>query len=77
MKPTPWAPGTRGAAHGRHRNAVVQAGDVIETVDGTPAGAIGVAALRERFRREHQVIHLGLRRGEACITVTLRTRRMI
>lgn len=58
-------------------DAGVQAGDVIETVDGTPASEIGVPALRERFRREGQVIRLGLRRGTERIMVTLRTRRMI
>jgi len=49
----------------------------IESMDGAPAGEIGVPALRERFRREGQEIRLGIRRGTVCIAVTLRTRRMI
>ena len=58
-------------------DAGVRAGDVIEAVDGTPADEIGVPALRERLRREGQVIRLGVLRGTERILVTLRTRRMI
>ena len=58
-------------------DAGVQSGDEIESVNGAPAGEIGVPALRERFRREGQEIRLGLRRGAERLAVTLRTRRMI
>jgi hypothetical protein len=58
-------------------DAGVQPGDEIESVDGAPAGEIGVPALRERFRREGQEIRLGLRRGAERLAVTVRTRRMI
>ena len=52
-------------------DAGVQARDVIETVDGGLVSEIGVPALRYRFRREGQVIRLGLRRGTERIMVTL------
>jgi len=58
-------------------DAGIQAGDEIDTVDGTPAGDIGLPALRERFRLEGQDLRLGLLRGTERITAALRTRRMI
>lgn len=57
--------------------AGVQAGDEVETVDGTLVAEIGVPALRERLRREGEDVRLQLRRGAERITVTLHTRRMI
>lgn len=57
--------------------AGVLAGDEVATVNGTPAAEIGVPALRERFRREDQKVHLELWRGRERVVVELRTRRMI
>jgi predicted aspartyl protease len=57
--------------------AGVLAGDEIATVNGTPAVEIGLAALRERFRREGQKVHLEMWRGRERVVVELRTRRMI
>jgi len=57
--------------------AGVQAGDEIAAVNGTPAVEIGLPALRERFRREDQKVHLELWRGRERVVVELRTRRMI
>ena len=55
----------------------IQAGDEIESVDGTPAGDIGLSALRERLKLDGQDLRLELRRGTERITLELRTRRMI
>ena len=57
--------------------AGVQAGDEIESVDGTPAGATSLPALRERLRHEGKKVRLVLRRGTERITVTVSTRRLI
>jgi predicted aspartyl protease len=57
--------------------AGIQAGDVIESVDGTPAGDIGLSSLRERLRLEGQDLKLELRRGDDLVTVAMKTRRMI
>jgi Aspartyl protease/PDZ domain len=57
--------------------AGVQAGDEIAAVNGTPAVDIGLPALRERFRRQDQKVHLELWRGRERVVVELRTRRMI
>jgi len=59
------------------REAGIQAGDEIETVDGKPAAEIGLSALRERLRLENQNLRLELRRGTERITLALPTRRMI
>jgi predicted aspartyl protease len=57
--------------------AGIQAGDEIESVDGTPAGDIGLSSLRERLRLDGQDLKLELRRGDDRVTVAMKTRRMI
>jgi predicted aspartyl protease len=57
--------------------AGLQAGDEIESVDGIPAGDIGLTALRERLRLEGQNVKLAVVRGAERIATTLRTRRLI
>ena len=59
--------------------AGIQAGDEIETVDGTPAGEIGLSdAAREaphRTAKEREA--RAEARGEERVTVAMKTRRMI
>jgi hypothetical protein len=57
--------------------AGVRPGDEILSVDGTPAGEIGIPALRERFRRQGKDVRLVLKRRAERIDAALRTRRQI
>lgn len=57
--------------------AGIQAGDVIEAIDGKPADELGLSALRERLRLAGQVVNFELKRGTERIAIGLTTRRMI
>jgi predicted aspartyl protease len=54
-----------------------QAGDEIESVDGTPAGEIGLSELREKLKLDGVELRLAVRRGTERIELPLKTRRMI
>lgn len=58
-------------------DAGARIGDVVETVNGTPAATFGLQALRELFRQEGRSVTLVLRRGAERLTITLNTRRLI
>jgi len=58
-------------------DAGARVGDVVETVNGTPAATFGLQALRELFRQEGRSVTLVLRRGAERLTITLNTRRLI
>lgn len=51
--------------------------DLIERVDDRSALEVGIPGLREMFRRDGETHHLGIRRGETRIEITLTTRRLI
>jgi hypothetical protein len=57
--------------------AGLREGDAIESVDGRPSGEIGLPLLREWLRTDGKELRLGVRRGDARLDVTLRTRRLI
>ncbi len=57
--------------------AGVQAGDLIESIDGRPAATFGMPALREMFRPPGESHRLAIRRGQSRIEVALTTRRLI
>lgn len=57
--------------------AGMQPGDLIERVDGRPAGDIGIPGLRELFRRESESHRLGVQRAGTRIEIGVTARRMI
>ncbi len=57
--------------------AGIQAGDELATVDGKPAGEIGLSTLREQLKQENQDLKLTLVRGGETLSFQLKTRRMI
>jgi len=57
--------------------AGVKAGDVLESVDGSPLDATSLADVRARLRRPGETVRLGLRRGAVRSEVKLVTRRLI
>jgi hypothetical protein len=52
-------------------------GDEIETIDGRAPAAMGLDAVRKRFRVAGTSFQIGIRHGEEHRTVTLTTRRLI
>ena len=57
--------------------AGVRPNDLIEQIDGRPALEVGVAGVREMFRREGTTHRLQIRRGDERIEIALTTRRLI
>jgi predicted aspartyl protease len=55
----------------------VKAGDVLETVDGSPLVASGLVDLRKSLRQPGRTLRLGFRRGDERTAVTLTTRRIL
>jgi predicted aspartyl protease len=55
----------------------IQAGDEIESVNGTPAGDIGLSQLREKLKLDGVELRLALRCGTERFELALKTRRMI
>jgi antitoxin (DNA-binding transcriptional repressor) of toxin-antitoxin stability system len=57
--------------------AELRAGDIIIAVKGRPAARLTAEQLRQLFRLEGKRYILQIRRGEARLRITLRTRRLI
>ena len=57
--------------------AGVQAGDLIEAIDGRPALEVGVPGMRQMFRREGQTYRFTIRRGDQRKEIAVTTRRLI
>jgi predicted aspartyl protease len=57
--------------------AGIKPGDEVESVNGTPAAAIGLSVLREQLKVDGVGMRIGILRGDEHIVVDLKTRRMI
>jgi C-terminal processing protease CtpA/Prc len=57
--------------------AGLRAGDIITAIDKKPAAQFTFEQLRQMFRREGKNYVLSIKRGEARLRITLRTRRLI
>ena len=57
--------------------AGVREGDIILSVDGTPAPELTLERIRQMFRREGQERLLSVRRGEDMLQIRIRLRRLI
>ena len=55
----------------------LRAGDLIETIDGQPAGSLTLEQIRKSFRREGNAYALRIRRGDEVFETRLETRRLI
>jgi Aspartyl protease/PDZ domain len=52
-------------------------GDVITSVDGTPAGKLTLEEVRRALRAGEREVELGVRRGEKALTLRLKLRRLV
>jgi hypothetical protein len=57
--------------------AGLKTGDVVETIDGAPAGSIGLTTLKEWFKEDGRTFRLAVTRGGERLDFSLTTRRAI